>query len=247
MNTTDLEPEESELATLRQIVEWVAFELPPLTDAFDRLHRQEGGIRLTYIHDLESPKALAIYEAQKKIFTALSKGILPSHALGVDEIEPCNYHPDIPDFRFIAEVSGIQAVNEDLWQYDRIYWSDSSFTYDNPIPSALAGGRFGMTWFRAKHIWVDTAKMYEVFPPTRKDNKERIETRGRKRKYDWDSFYVEVARIANLPDGLPETQADLEKTMAEWCSLKWGEEPATSMIRDKISAIYQSLKKAENK
>ena len=61
----------------------------------------------------------------------------------------------------------------------------------------------------------------------------------RPRKYDWDSFLREIVRIANKPDGLPETQADLEKQMAAWCLSEWGNEPAESMIRDKVSDIYR--------
>ncbi len=70
------------------------------------------------------------------------------------------------------------------------------------------------------------------------DGATPIERRGRKRKFDWDSFYIEVALIADL-DGLPAKQADLEKQMAYWCLENWGEEPGVSAIRGKLSKVYQ--------
>ena len=68
---------------------------------------------------------------------------------------------------------------------------------------------------------------------------------GRPRTYDWDEFHREVIRIANSPDGLPDRPADLERMMATWCLSCWGKEPVSSMIRKKISEIYQHVKKAE--
>jgi hypothetical protein len=71
--------------------------------------------------------------------------------------------------------------------------------------------------------------------------------RGRRRKYDWDAFHCEVTRIANMPDGLPEVQADLERRMAGWCLQEWGEEPSESMLRMHVFMVYQACRKAENK
>ncbi len=62
--------------------------------------------------------------------------------------------------------------------------------------------------------------------------------RGRPPKYLWDDFWREVVRIADL-DGLPETQAELEEVMAQWCEDNWNEQPGTSTIREKIAPCYQ--------
>lgn len=62
---------------------------------------------------------------------------------------------------------------------------------------------------------------------------------GRPPKYKWDEFYLELIRLANTPDGLPEKQADLERHMAEWCALAWGQEPAPSVIRSKLAPLYK--------
>ncbi len=64
--------------------------------------------------------------------------------------------------------------------------------------------------------------------------------RGRPQKYDWIAFLQQVARIANTPHGLPEKQADLERCMLEWCANNWGEEPAESVIREKLAPLYDN-------
>src|SRR5687768_13875436 len=66
---------------------------------------------------------------------------------------------------------------------------------------------------------------------------------GRRRTYDWDAFFVEIAVRADL-DGLPTAQADFEKQMASWCENTWGKQPAESAIRDKIAPIYRHPRKA---
>ena len=66
---------------------------------------------------------------------------------------------------------------------------------------------------------------------------------GRPRRYDWDAFLCQVALLANDLDGLPETQAELERDMAAWCLDQWGTEPGESTIRRKIAPIYQQMKK----
>ena len=65
--------------------------------------------------------------------------------------------------------------------------------------------------------------------------------RGRPPKYDWQAFMVEVVRTANTPDGLPERQVDLENIMLQWCQDKWGVQPSTSTIREKISPCYLDI------
>ena len=65
--------------------------------------------------------------------------------------------------------------------------------------------------------------------------------RGPKSKYQWETFTHEVTRRAAL-DGLPDTLADAERMMAEWCENQWGEQPAPSMIREKLSPLYRYLR-----
>ena len=39
---------------------------------------------------------------------------------------------------------------------------------------------------------------------------------GRPREYDWDALTIEIIRIANSPDGLPETQSELIERLLQW-------------------------------
>lgn len=61
-------------------------------------------------------------------------------------------------------------------------------------------------------------------------------------KYDWEAFYLEISIIADL-DGLPDTQADLERLMADWCLNLWRKEPSSSRLKAKISKIYNDPRK----
>ncbi len=83
--------------------------------------------------------------------------------------------------------------------------------------------------------WADDRNIRNNVP----DLAASIERRGRKRKYDWDSFYVQVTLIADEPDGLPTKQADLEKQMADWCLENWEEQPGESAVRGKLSKVYK--------
>ncbi|MCY0148676.1 hypothetical protein OEG84_13440 [Hoeflea sp. G2-23] len=69
---------------------------------------------------------------------------------------------------------------------------------------------------------------------------------GRPPEYDWDSFILEVICRANSPDGLPETQAELIRDMLQWFSDTYGVEPAESAVKQRISKIYNYLKKSKN-
>lgn len=64
---------------------------------------------------------------------------------------------------------------------------------------------------------------------------------GRPPKHAWHEFYEQVISLANRPDGLPERQSDLINIMAQWCHDTWGDEPASSLLRDKVSRIYRKL------
>lgn len=67
-----------------------------------------------------------------------------------------------------------------------------------------------------------------------------VERRGARPRYDWDAFWAEACRYVHF-EGLPEKQADLEIYMKTWCLHEWGQEPATSSVRSKISKLYKAL------
>ncbi len=62
---------------------------------------------------------------------------------------------------------------------------------------------------------------------------------GRKPHYDETAFIEELKRIAK-DESRPEAQSELERRMLEWCQTEWGEEPATSWVRRRVSPIYNS-------
>ena len=78
-------------------------------------------------------------------------------------------------------------------------------------------------------------------PPTVVDH-QRIKSKGgRPREYDWDALTIEIIRIANSPDGLPESQAALVEQLLQWCENTWGKQPAESSVKARISKVFRAL------
>lgn len=65
---------------------------------------------------------------------------------------------------------------------------------------------------------------------------------GRPEQYDWNEFWVEVAMVADTPDGLPDSQADLVRHMADWCETNWGEQPSDSTLKSRLKPLYDKRK-----
>ena len=64
---------------------------------------------------------------------------------------------------------------------------------------------------------------------------------GRPQEYEWDALTIEIIRIANSPDGLPESQAALVEQLLQWCENTWGKQPAESSVKARISKIFRAL------
>jgi hypothetical protein len=64
--------------------------------------------------------------------------------------------------------------------------------------------------------------------------------RGRRQKYDWESFDRQVIIIAHY-DGLPKTQAELEKKILQWCENTWERQPGVSTVRERLGPLYRKL------
>ena len=70
---------------------------------------------------------------------------------------------------------------------------------------------------------------------------------GRKPMWAWDGAMAHLLKIANLPDGLPETQADIERLVADWFIETAGDHPSESTIREKVrSWCHEILNRAGN-
>lgn len=79
------------------------------------------------------------------------------------------------------------------------------------------------------HHWIN--------PPPRKGSASG----GRPAEHDWEAFWVEVARVANTPDGLPSTQSSLVDHIDDWFETTFGKPPARSSIEEKVSKLYKAL------
>jgi hypothetical protein len=70
-----------------------------------------------------------------------------------------------------------------------------------------------------------------------------LKLRGRPPKFDWFGVMREIAILASSSTGLPQTQATLERWVANYFSEQFGEEPSMSLIRAKVAPIYERLRR----
>ena len=126
-------------------------------------------------------------------------------------------------------------INRTFWKWQLVDWDGDELK----IPDWWTDlkGRFGC-------IRVSTKELFDIFGSD--DGKRNAIRRGRKPKYDWDTFYAEIAVRADL-DNLPETAAELQRNMAEWCQDTWGKEPGETMLKEKIAPIYRHPRKREGR
>jgi len=146
-----------------------------------------------------------------------------------------------------------------FWEQGDVDWQESSLQLPDPswVASVLDEPVATINW---NLITVRTSELMEVFPDplepaqgitdTARTRSEQTITpapttkkRGRPPTYDWTAFFVEIIVRADL-DGLPDSMAELERSMADWCEQTWGTQPGDSTIREKISPIYNHLRKA---
>jgi hypothetical protein len=66
---------------------------------------------------------------------------------------------------------------------------------------------------------------------------------GPERKYDWDSFYLEIMKRVHF-HGITEKQADLLEEMTEWFARRseTGDVPDISTIQKRITPVWRMLK-----
>lgn len=109
-----------------------------------------------------------------------------------------------------------------------------AFLFDTLAPFEAGGGLLQSQ---------ETPRILHVDPP---QAAPPVNRGGRPQEHDWDSFVLEIVNRANQPDGLPETQADLVRSMLDWFQQKYGREPAESSVKNRISKIYRYLQAAKN-
>jgi hypothetical protein len=64
---------------------------------------------------------------------------------------------------------------------------------------------------------------------------------GRPARWDWEAFWLELAVIVH-EHGLPEVQNDMARRMQQWFVDTYGDHPADSQIKVRISKLYQRLR-----
>lgn len=81
----------------------------------------------------------------------------------------------------------------------------------------------------------------EAAPPSEPREDTPSPRRGPRPKYDWQAFLAQVVRVAHY-DGLPDTQAEMERKMLQWCENEWGCQPGLSTVRTYLGPLYRELK-----
>ena len=118
-------------------------------------------------------------------------------------------------------------INCASWEWHLVDWDHDTLNFSDQRPDQ--NGYFIC-------ISVSTKELFDIFDSG--DEKQNDNRRGRKPKYDWNAFYVEIAVRADL-DNLPDTAAELQRDMADWCQDTWGKVPGDTMLKEKIAPIYR--------
>jgi hypothetical protein len=79
--------------------------------------------------------------------------------------------------------------------------------------------------------------------PESKPSGNTVDVGGRPMKFDWDAFWIELVRIADMPDGLDqETQSSLVKKMLDWCGEHWMDSPGETTVKNRIRRLLKAIR-----
>ena len=182
---------------------------------------------------------------KRELFIALKTGQI--RAKGIFWGEEGQPYSDIEDETV--------EINPNFWEWERVDWEQSQLEAPQNFKVKGSFNCITLSTSRLMHIFpletpstsnlqVETAEiLHDAANQT--TSLKQSSRRGRPTKYDWPEFYAEVIVRADL-DGLPQTQAELERAMTDWCSENWGEPPGESTIREKLAPIYNHKRKARN-
>jgi hypothetical protein len=174
------------------------------------------------------------------------------HASAIEELQ--EDPPEIPNFVEAAKAPGRRDACVRL----QGAYNSLCKKLQNGHLSAVTIDGDGLTrpvkqaFFLSRFVWLglsegsiaDVGELYLVRPsplPEQTVGKNR----GGRKAFPWDSFWAELVLRANddgladTPRGLPEAQSELVERMRVWCRDHWGEEPAESTIRQRITALYK--------
>jgi hypothetical protein len=137
-------------------------------------------------------------------------------------------------------------INPNCWDWDKVEWKDSTLRV---VENRPAWGSFNLITVPVStlmQIFPSPHEMAPIFPNQLEGKLQQTHSqirKGRPMKYDWSAFYAEIIVRADL-DGLPDTQAELERAMSEWCLDVWGESPGESTMRERLALVYTHKRKA---
>ena len=169
ISAISLEPELSPTASLRQAVEWIAFDLPPLTPAFDQMLRQAGNIQWSDFRSDEENQKLE--EAKQALFTALRQGKLTATAqiLGEIFVNPMtgefetNFYDNELALKNGAPVLKQQVISPEAWTFPRTNFEKGELIYSTP--AVRTKGILGEpSYFWATGIYVSADQLMTLFP-----------------------------------------------------------------------------------
>ncbi len=258
MLRAQLELEPPNFCLLGQAVLWLHQPGEPILDY--RLH--EDVIERDLAHLDKDRDPFGEYESEKEaLFIALKEGMIGATGL-MRFIK-----------RDVGTLMRHEEIGWDEWGWERIDWKNSRLLiplYPKP-EDELKNSPIHMET-QADICWstieIPTVELFDVFKisavaggviaalgqdrirdeiaPARNPSPQPERKRGRPPAYDWDAFYIEVIRIANTSDGLPTTQSELERKMAQWFVNRYDKEPGETTLKDRVRRIYKHVRGGGN-
>ena len=238
---------------LRQAIHWIAFGLRPVKKEYEKAYNVPLEVDVHVIEGFSPDETEdRINKAKALLFTALREGYVRAYSFYCYKYNS-DYAYEIPPskVKYSVNKQSIYVINKkDKWGFYSYYdipkddWKFVDIEWDmNCLIKDInhKGETYDYLAYTDIEIDVDYIKDIKLDDSVSQKNVDNIgvETKkGRPTKYDWDTFYCEVIRIANSPDGLPDTPAELKNTMLDWFNEKYNAHPTDSLIRTKISKIY---------
>lgn len=88
-------------------------------------------------------------------------------------------------------------------------------------------------------------KSDQIEPINTKAEAPKVNRGGRPAKWEWEDCLVEIFRIVHLY-GLPESQAEMVRTLQDWFISHVSDAPAESEIKKRVSKVFRAIREAEN-
>ncbi|MGA7328004.1 MAG: hypothetical protein WBX25_26835 [Rhodomicrobium sp.] len=126
---------------------------------------------------------------------------------------------------------------------------DEQFEQCAPAGSLIKASK--LAWDAEDNLWlvsedkclqfrdtsIDTAGLLREFPAEPIPTIQRGKSKGRPPRYDWTAFEAECLRLFAAKPGWSPSKADLERALADWCEDQWGDQPAHSVLQERINRI----------